>query len=82
MDVKILHGYRYIGPRHAVQMIRRVPRVCSTQSYLECVLAWNEVTHVCKKFSEVMHSPEIMEPDVFMRFFADEDDYGESAIHR
>ena len=69
MDIKIVHGYRYITPRQTVQMIKKVPHVCSTKSYLECVTTWHEVEHVCRLFSEELRAPELKDPDIFLKVF-------------
>lgn len=69
MDVKILHGYRYITPQHAIRLIRAVPRICSTRSYLDCVTTWHEATVVCSKFADALQAPHLRDPDLFLEEF-------------
>jgi hypothetical protein len=53
MNVRVLYKHTYISANHVATMIRKIPHVCSTKPYIECVVAYNEASHLCAKFADI-----------------------------
>lgn len=73
-QVKILHGYRYVTARHVAQMIKTIPKVCSTRPYIDCVVTYNEIEGLCKKFADALHDDTLRDPETFAKRAGDDDD--------
>ena len=66
VTTKILHGYRYVGAPQVAQMIKAVPRICNTQTYLECIIHYNDVLNICQKFADAVGDHELRDPEIFL----------------
>lgn len=65
-SVRVLHRHAYVDIHHVAKMIRAIPRVCATESYLECVVVYNEAAGLCSKFAESVREPELRDPFIFL----------------
>lgn len=77
MNVRILHGYKYVCPVAVASMIRELPKVCVARPYLDCIVHYNETLHLCNKFAEALNDDSLREPGVFLARVEDESDTDE-----
>ena len=67
--VSVLHQYTYVQPSKVVEKIEAMHDVCTDETFLDCMVAYNEVTELTKAFALALGAPEMEEPETFRMVF-------------
>jgi hypothetical protein len=67
--VSVLHKYTYVQPSMVVDKIETMHDVCTDETFLDCMVAYNEVTELTKAFAFALDAPEMEDPETFRMVF-------------
>ena len=68
----IVHRYQIIRPKALLIRVQQLDKVCTTQSYLDCVTETHEVEAMTRAFAAAIRDPSIAEPAAFARRLCEE----------
>lgn len=67
--VTILHTYRYVSPTDVLEKIDAMREVCMVDSFLDCMVEYNEVSKMTKAFAGVLDVSELEDVETFYDVF-------------
>lgn len=67
--VTVLHKYQYVDASYVMTKIRNSRDMCSSESYLDCLIEYNDVTTLTGAFARVLQMPSLEDPDTFVQVF-------------
>lgn len=66
-------GRRYVSGKDVARDIRKLPKICSGGTYLDCVLEHRRLTTLTKEYARILKIPELEHFDTFVDAVRSED---------